>query len=58
MKRTSIKRNIAAIGMTILTIVFVVLKLINVTDWSWWLVLSPVIIFAILVVVLIILISW
>lgn len=27
-----------------LTIVFIVLKLINVIDWSWWLVLLPEII--------------
>lgn len=26
----------------VLTIVFVVLKLINVIDWSWWWVLSPI----------------
>lgn len=29
---------------TILTIVFIVLKLTNTIDWSWWWVLSPVII--------------
>jgi len=27
--------------LEVLTIVFVVLKLLNVIDWSWWLVLSP-----------------
>lgn len=26
---------------TVLTIVFVVLKLVEVINWSWWLVLSP-----------------
>ena len=27
--------------LEVLTIVFVVLKLLNVIDWSWWLVFSP-----------------
>lgn len=31
-------------GATLLTIVFIVLKLTNVIDWSWWWVLSPVLI--------------
>lgn len=26
---------------TVLTLVFIVLKLTKVIDWSWWLVLSP-----------------
>lgn len=29
---------------TILTIIFVVLKLVNVIDWSWWWVFSPTLI--------------
>lgn len=29
---------------TVLTIVFVILKLVNVITWSWWLVLLPKII--------------
>lgn len=28
--------------LEVLTIVFVVLKLLSVIDWSWWLVLSPI----------------
>lgn len=28
----------------LLTIVFIVLKLTHVIDWSWWLVLSPIVI--------------
>lgn len=27
--------------LEVLTIVFVVLKLLSVIDWSWWIVLSP-----------------
>ena len=27
--------------LTVLTIVFVILKLVNVITWSWWLVLLP-----------------
>lgn len=30
------------LGLTsVLTIIFIVLKLVNVIDWSWWWVLSP-----------------
>ena len=38
----------------LLTVAFVVLRLCNVIDWSWWWVVSPVWIYAILWVVLII----
>ena len=38
-----------------ITIVFVVLKLTEVIDWSWWWVLSPILIsFALVIIVLII----
>lgn len=37
---------------SLLTIVFVVLKLTNVIDWSWWWVLSPIWIVAGLVLLL------
>ena len=31
------------IGFTgIITIIFIVLKLLNVVEWSWWLVFSPI----------------
>lgn len=44
------------IGFTgLLTITFIVLKLCKVISWSWWWVLSPIWIVAILVVVAIIL---
>jgi hypothetical protein len=34
--------NSGSIGFTsLLTLVFIVLKLTNVIDWSWWWVLSP-----------------
>lgn len=36
----------------LLTLVFITLKLLKVIDWSWWWVLSPIWITAILVVVL------
>lgn len=35
---------------TILTLIFVVLKLMNYIDWSWWLVVTPSIIHAVLYV--------
>jgi hypothetical protein len=37
---------------SVLTIVFIVLKLVGTINWSWWWVLSPLWINAILVVVL------
>ena len=42
---------------TILTIVFVVLKLTDVIDWSWWWVLSPLWINAILMVIILVIIE-
>lgn len=42
-------------SIDLITIVFVVLKLTEVIDWSWWWVLSPILIsFALLIIVLII----
>lgn len=39
----------------LLTIVFIVLKLLNVISWSWWWVLSPIwIYFALVIAILII----
>ncbi len=49
--------NSSGLGLSsVLTIVFVVLKLVGVIDWSWWWVLSPtwinVILWLILIVIL------
>lgn len=41
----------------LLTIVFIVLKLTNYIDWSWWWVLSPLWIPFIIVIVIVLLIS-
>lgn len=42
-------------SIDLITIVFVVLKLTGVIDWSWWWVLSPILIsFSLLIIVLII----
>ena len=42
--------------LEILLIVFVILKLVGTIDWSWWLVLSPLLIpIGLLIVVLIVL---
>ena len=41
----------------VLTVVFIVLKLIGVIDWNWWWVLSPVWIPVIIVVIAYIVIS-
>jgi len=37
---SSLSRNIGQI-LTILFVVFIVLKLIGTIDWSWWWVLAP-----------------
>lgn len=43
MSKTSATASISGIGFTgLLTIVFIVLKLTNVINWSWLWVLSPV----------------
>ena len=55
----------SGIGFTgLLTIVFIVLKLIGIIDWSWWWVLSPIwicaliILFIIAIVLFVIVIMW
>lgn len=48
------KGGIGFIGM--LTILFIALKLIGVISWSWWLVLSPVIISILLIPVIFIIV--
>jgi hypothetical protein len=40
--KMSISFSFGSSGVTTLTIVFVVLKLINEIQWSWWWVLSPI----------------
>lgn len=42
---------------TVLTIIFVVLKLVGVVDWSWWWVLSPLWIPPLIAIVLMIIFS-
>jgi hypothetical protein len=34
--------------LTILTLIFIVLKLTNYIDWSWWFVVSPSVLFVVL----------
>lgn len=49
------KKSNSGIGFVgVLTIIFVVLKLINVIDWNWFWVLSPIWISAILTLVILI----
>lgn len=49
----------SGIGFTgLLTIVFIVLKLTKVINWSWWWVLSPAWIGVLIIIGLIILITW
>lgn len=51
--KITVSSSSGGIGFTgLLTIVFIVLKLLNVIDWSWWWVLSPLWISAAAVVVI------
>ena len=47
--------SISFSGTSLLAVAFIVLKLCNVIDWSWWWVLAPIWIPIALVVILIIL---
>lgn len=47
--------NVGQLGITLLTIAFVVLKLTHVIDWSWWWVLSPLWIITLASIVIVIL---
>ena len=42
---------------TVLTVIFVVLKLVGVVDWSWWWVFSPLWISFLISIVLVIILS-
>jgi len=49
--------NNTGIGFTgALTITFIVLKLMNIINWSWWWVLSPIWISTLLVILLLVII--
>lgn len=51
----SSSNNSGGIGFVgVLTIVFIILKLVGVIDWSWWWVLSPIWINAILTICILI----
>ena len=51
------KQTSNGIGFTgLLTIVFIILKLCNIITWSWWWVLSPLWISAILWVILVVIV--
>ena len=48
------KISISFSGTSLLSVAFIVLKLCNVIDWSWWWVLSPIWIPIALVIILLI----
>ena len=51
------KQTSSGIGFTgLLTIVFIILKLCNIITWSWWWVLSPLWISAILWVIVLVIV--
>ena len=51
-----LKTNMA--WSTILTIVFIVLKVTDVIDWSWWWVVSPTLINVALIIGAVLLLMW
>ena len=55
---SSVQSSSSGIGVCgLLTIVFIVLKLLNVITWSWWWVLSPIWISVVLVVAILIVVG-
>ena len=59
MENSSSSSSSSGIGFVgLLTIVFIVLKLIGQIDWSWWWVLSPVWISAVLAITVIVFMFW
>lgn len=44
--------------LNLLTVIFVIAKLANVINWSWWLVFSPTIVSVALVILFLILSLW
>jgi len=58
MSKTQSNNRSGGIGFTgLLTIVFITLKLTGFIDWSWWWVLSPIWISALLVVFILLIIA-
>jgi len=53
---TSGNGGIGFVGL--LTTAFIMLKLCDVISWSWWLVLSPVLISIVIIVAVILLVIW
>lgn len=47
------KDNKGISALDLLTIVFIVLKLTHVIDWSWWLVLAPIWVMILLIIILV-----
>ena len=59
MKSSSSSSSSSGIGFTgLLTVTFIVLKLTGIINWSWWWVLSPVWISAIIVLVIVVFFVW
>ena len=55
MNNSNTKTSVGGIGfLDLLAIVFIVLKLCGVINWSWWLVLAPIWIQVLLIVVVVI----
>lgn len=54
--KTEVSTNMA--WSTILTIVFVALKVTDVIDWSWWWVVSPVLIHVALFLIAFLVLTW
>ena len=54
--KVEMKSNMAF--STLLTVAFVVLKLVGVIDWSWWWVVSPLLINIVFVLIMLAVLIW
>ena len=52
------KKSVGGTGLGALTLIFITLKLVGVIDWSWFWVLSPLLIEIILVVLVVLFALW
>jgi len=58
MNRTTSSSSSGIGFASLLTIVFITLKLTDYIDWSWWWILSPIWISLLVVIIILIIIGW
>jgi membrane protein YdbS with pleckstrin-like domain len=60
-RKETLNVNIGGLFSTLLAVAFIVLKLCNVIDWSWWWVLAPLWIplaLVIVIMLIVVIIAW